>query len=207
MGKQEFDQLSKELEAKQEDCDMRKTESTNQLCGIKTIRLEMYQLEGLNPLIQDCEVGDWVDQECSVSCGGGTQKVTRDIISEAGPTIAAGGKEDAPGAACPPTMREQPCNDGPNEVCPIDCVHSDWSGWGACSKDCGGGLRSRVRGIIHEAVGDGIPCEETSQTESCSVTACDIPCVLGDWLPWEQCTKACNKGITIRRKGIAVEKS
>jgi len=30
--------------------------------------------------------------------------------------------------------------------------------------------------------------------------------VLGDWLPWEECTKACNKGITIRRKPIVVEK-
>jgi len=32
--------------------------------------------------------------------------------------------------------------------------------------------------------------------------ACDADCVLAEWAPWEQCSKACNGGIEIRRKYI-----
>merc|ERR550537_529248 len=36
-----------------------------------------------------------------------------------------------------------------------DCVVADWSGWSACSKDCGGGVRQRVRLVRSPVLNDG----------------------------------------------------
>ena len=40
----------------------------------------------------------------------------------------------------------------------IDCVWNDYSEWTSCSKDCGGGMRSRTRTIKVAAQGGGKEC-------------------------------------------------
>merc|ERR1719240_2053570 len=141
----EYDALNEEFVAKKTTCDAKKTEIVNTLCGIKIVRLEVYHNEGVyDILIQDCEVGDWVDNDCDVTCGGGEQSVTREILQEAGPP-------ENPGAECPPVVQKQACN---TQGCPIDCKMEDWSGWTACSKDCGGGVKQKSRSVDIQAEND-----------------------------------------------------
>jgi len=155
--------------------------------------LEVYHNEEVyDILIQDCEVGDWVDNDCAVTCGGGTQSVTREILQAAGPA-------ENPGAECPPVMQEQECN---KQACPIDCLMNDWSEWTSCTKDCGGGVKQKARSVEIEAKNGGFACEATDNAQVCNMNACDVDCVLTQWTEWEQCTKACNGGIEIRRKPI-----
>jgi uncharacterized protein YegL len=189
----EYTALNEEYVAKKTTCDAKKTEIVNTLCGIKIVRLEVYHNEGVyDILMQDCEVGDWVDNDCDVTCGGGTQSVTREILQEAGPP-------ENPGAECPPVVQKQACN---QQGCPIDCKMNDWSGWTACSKDCGGGIKQKARSVEIEANNGGTACDATDSALMCNTGACDADCVLAEWAPWEKCSKSCNGGIEIRRKYI-----
>jgi len=161
------------------------------MCGIKIVRLELFKLAQQEAFFADCEVGDWVPQDCSVSCAGGTQILTREVLVEANW-----------GAECPPLQMEQECQTQP---CPIDCQMDDWSGWSGCSKDCGGGVMSRSRNIEVEPDFGGKECGATTDTQMCNVDACNVPCELADWGDWSDCSKACNSGIEVRRKEIFVE--
>jgi len=72
----------------------------------------------------DCVMADWSTwSKCSKDCGGGQQGRSRGIEQEA----EHGGKE------CPGNSQEQLCNTG---SCDVDCVLTDWTGWGPCSKSC-----------------------------------------------------------------------
>merc|ERR1719353_1816881 len=44
-----------------------------EICGLKKIRQDIMKLEGTDIFYQDCEVSDWVETECSVTCGGGKE--------------------------------------------------------------------------------------------------------------------------------------
>jgi len=160
------------------------------MCGIKIVRLELFKLAQQEAFFADCEVGEWVPQDCSVSCAGGTQILTREVLVE--PNW---------GAECPPLQMEQECQTQP---CPIDCQMDDWSGWSGCSKDCGGGVMSRSRNIEVEPDFGGKECGATTDTQMCNVDACNVPCELADWGDWSECSKACNSGIEVRRKEIFV---
>ena len=74
--------------------------------------------------VQDCAVGEWLEEPCTEECGGGEQKLSRDVIAE----------PSANGAPCPPLELRRPCNDVP---CPKDCQVDVWSEWSQCSKACG----------------------------------------------------------------------
>merc|ERR1719253_935717 len=128
---EEANGLIDELTVHRQECADKIREGAETLCGIKTIRQELYQMNGENPFIQDCEVSEWEESQCSVECGGGERELTRGIVVQ--PTG---------GAVCPPLVEKEACNAHP---CPIDCVMGDWSGWSACSKDCGGGVMQRSR--------------------------------------------------------------
>merc|ERR1719343_1064390 len=93
------------------------------------------------------------------------------------------------------------CNQQP---CPIDCVASIWSGFSACSADCGGGARTRARRAKVKAKYDGTPCGDLTETEPCNMQACDRNCKLGHWSAWSACSKACGGGERIRRRTVKV---
>jgi hypothetical protein len=189
----EANALLSQLADMRKECVKKIKEGAETICGIKSIRQELYQMQTYNPFIEDCEVGEWQSGECSVECGGGERTLTREII-----TPAANG-----GAECPVMLVKEACNLQP---CPIDCVVGEWSEYGACSKDCGGGIQSRVRHPITEDEHGGEPCGDLSETLECNVDACDMPCELDpEWSDWAECSKECDWGYTFRTKGVMKE--
>merc|ERR1740130_860385 len=93
------------------------------ICGVKTVRgeiakvmMEDYQTYGPTDIL-DCLVTDWIPEECSIpcidevlcsappgtvldlSCSGGTQNMTRDVVQQL-----------SLGAECPALVLEKGCN-------------------------------------------------------------------------------------------------
>jgi len=159
-------------------------------CALGKIRGELEQMKGhTNPaFLMDCEVSDWQAGECSKSCGGGVQKLTRAI------TVHPVG-----GAGCPPLEMERTCSEDP---CPVDCVLQDWTEWGSCSAECNGGVKQKLRNVVTEPENGGAACGDTSVVESCNVQSCDEPCVLSDWTQWSVCSKECDAGLKSRGKTV-----
>merc|ERR1719473_1241479 len=186
----EANELLRQLADFRKDCVKKIKEGAETICGIKSIRQELYQMQTYNPFIEDCEVGAWQPGECSVECAGGEMTMTREVV-----TPASNG-----GAECPIMIDKESCNLQP---CPIDCVVGEWSDYGMCSAPCGGGIMSRVRQPLTDSEHGGEPCGDLSETQECNVFACDMPCELEPvWTEWSPCSKECDTGITVQTKGV-----
>merc|ERR1719159_963216 len=177
---EEANELLRQLKDFRADCAKKIKEGAETICGIKSIRQELYQMQSYNPFIEDCEEGDWQIGECTN---------TREIISPA----------RAGGAECGVLLEKESCNMQP---CPIDCVVGEWSEYGMCSAPCGGGIQTRVRQPLTDAEHGGEPCGDLSEALECNVFACDRPCELDP--EWTECTKECDSGITFHSKGVMV---
>ena len=95
-------------------------------------------------LTLDCKFGDWVESECSKTCGGYTVH-TKKIVKEAQEHgVCIGERHKQKVFHC----NEARCPDN-------DCQWSDWSPT-ECSKTCGGGMRTLARTIISNATGYGL---------------------------------------------------
>eukprot|EP00058_Branchiostoma_floridae_P016888 XP_002602376.1 hypothetical protein BRAFLDRAFT_97997 [Branchiostoma floridae] len=147
---------------------------------------------------------DWVDGECSVTCGSGTLTRTRDCDNPApdGGTDCTltdgttGLTETESGVAC----NEDPC--------PVDGGWSDWVD-GECSVTCGSGTLTRTRDCDNPAPANGgIDCTltdgTTGLTETESGVACnEDPCpVDGGWSDWVdgECSVTCGSGTLTRTR-------
>jgi hypothetical protein len=81
----------------------------------------------------DCVVGDWyATSDCSATCGGGFQEMSRSILI----SPAYGGKE------CPKLDDVISCN---SQKCPPICQVDEWSTWSSCTQSCGGGTQYQTR--------------------------------------------------------------
>ena len=61
----EANDLLQTLAEHRKECAKKINEGAETICGIKSIRQELYQMQSFNPFIQDCEVGEWQPGECS----------------------------------------------------------------------------------------------------------------------------------------------
>merc|ERR1719197_1233578 len=96
----EANELLKMLGDARKECVKKIKEGAETICGIKSIRQELYQMQSYNPFIQDCEVGEWQAGECDAECGGEMMELTHEVV-----TPAANG-----GAECPVMLVKEACN-------------------------------------------------------------------------------------------------
>lgn len=108
-----------------------------------------------NECTVDCQVSDW--GACSASCGGGTK--TRTVITQ----------PKGNGAICP--VLTTPCNTQQCSTTPVTAVDCKVGEFGACSKTCGGGTKTRP--ILVSKQGNGAACPALS--ESCNTQTCPVP--------------------------------
>ncbi|KAL5017646.1 hypothetical protein ScPMuIL_007235 [Solemya velum] len=136
----------------------------------------------------DGEWNTWLDwEECSLSCGGGTQGRNRTCV---GPYY---GGIDCPG----PVTETQDCN---THHCPVDGVWTSWSDWTTCSLTCDGGTQSRSRtceGTLYE----GLNCTgPDSNSRDCNTHHCPVDGMWLTWSMWGQCDVTCGGGIQDRSR-------
>ena len=54
----------------------------------------------------------------------------------------------------------------------MDCEVGDWSEWSDCSATCGGGTKTRGRGVVQEAENGGAVCPALEEEGSCNTDQC-----------------------------------
>merc|ERR1719387_3037010 len=112
----------------------------------------------------DCEVDVWSGwSTCTADCGGGVTQRVRNVITN----------PQHGGVRCGETSESEPCN---MQSCDKDCTLTDWTVWGACSKECDGGLQERFRHVSTPAQGQGTCPEslskERSEYKECNTQLC-----------------------------------
>lgn len=115
----------------------------------------------------DCAWHPWEEwAPCSESCGGGNRMRVREKKVE--PAFG--------GLACDGGYKESKvCGQW---ACPVDCKWGEWSPWAQCSRSCGGGKRSRSRGVQIPGQAGGSQCRGETVTYQWCMTN---PCV-GDYV-------------------------
>ncbi|KAI8502229.1 hypothetical protein Bbelb_198170 [Branchiostoma belcheri] len=145
---------------------------------------------------------EWVEGECSVTCGVGEKTRTRNCNN---PSPAHGGAECTLEDGVTTGLEETkiiPCDEGP---CPIvDGGWSEWEDYGSCSVTCGDGEVTQVRhcnnpspahGGADCTLEDGTTGRIEHQTVSCNDGPC--PIVDGGWSDWVDgtCSVSCGHGL------------
>merc|ERR1719160_123364 len=186
--------LCKELREVFAQCYAYLKDKEREMCGLMKIRQSVYNKvknpDGKKPqlLIEDCMMTAWTVGPCSETClgpnGMGVQIITRHPMAKWDPTSPEGKY----GSSCPPGEVDRDCALVP---CPIDCQMGPWSEWSECSADCGGGSKSKTRGIAVTAEHGGEPCPTNLETAACNSQSCDVDCVLADWGAWTPCSRSC----------------
>jgi hypothetical protein len=174
------------------------------ICAVRKVRNAVMTHSTVSPpaKISDCDVADWIAQECSMDCDdscpqtdpyacGGWQTLTREVVVQ----------PNTFGIACPPLETQKKCN---QFKCPVDCVLSEWSGWAKCTKDCEGGVQGKTRSILTKAKNGGESCDSGSEMRSCNTGSCDRDCTLTPWTEWSPCSMACGGGDQSRLRNVVI---
>jgi len=149
-----------------------------------------------DPCPIDCVLTNWAeDGGCSKSCGGGKQRFVRSVDVQP----AHGGRACEDGRD-----KEEDCE---QQTCPVDCVVSQWSAWGACSTTCAEGSQVRRRQVTTYAAHGGAACPpDLSEDQACRIAECPVHCELSAWAEWSSCSTSCggdgNRG---RTRSITVD--
>jgi hypothetical protein len=115
------------------------------------------------PSVQECYVSDWGQWgTCSDQCVLGTSQRSR-----AGAATVPAPDE----SSCPPLSESSNCT---SLQC-VDCATGSWSPWQSCSAECGGGVRSRLRGAIVVPQGVAQDCPAFAEDDACNVQVCTWP--------------------------------
>merc|ERR1711988_1763191 len=90
------------------------------------------------------------------------------------------------------------------------------SSWKACTKTCGGSLKSRLRAVKRHASFSGAGCKSLSETVPCNTEACPhrsearncnshgcpVDCVASKWGKWGACDATCGSAWKFRTRAI-----
>lgn len=119
----------------------------------------------------------WVYEECSVTCGGGIQKGTRECETFG-----------VAGALCVgPSTTTRTCK---TQQCPRWGGYTSWS---SCPVTCGGGRQTRTRNCLGGNVGDiGCHVGTAVDTRDCNTKPCPR---WGDWVANGGCSVTCGTGV------------
>jgi hypothetical protein len=143
---------------------------------------------------RDCEVGDFSKwSACSKTCGHGVATSVRAVLS-----APANG-----GATCPVTKKYQSCK---TNNCPLDCKMSAFGPWSLCSKQCGGGKRTRFRSIDRNPKYGGTVCGNLQETGVCNSQSCPVDCVPSAWQSTGICSKQCGGGIQVFTRTVVTQR-
>ena len=164
-----------------------------------------------DPCLPDPEWSGWGEwSSCSQTCGGGTKQRSRtcEVASlfdlRKGRQYQEGEKEDD-SKPCPgPSTMVLFCN---MDKCPPKTNWGPWGPWSECTKNCGGGTRTRKRECqVVARYGQPSTCPGSdTEEEVCN----DKSCIQWtEWGPWSQCSQTCGKGKRSRyRKCKSLEPS
>lgn len=151
--------------------------------------------------------GPWSDwSECSTTCGGGQQHRLREGLPQEG-ELYGGENLEAQGIAARETII---CNENP---CPVDATCGEWTPYGPCSKDCGGGTQVRRREPwLDNALHGGRTCmqqhpEGPTSMKECNSQPCPVDEVPGEWEDWQPCSEQCGLGEQLRHRGKSVQEA
>jgi len=186
---QQHEETAAQYTKSMQECCTSQNNAKSEICALEKIRGELIKMEGQNIFIVDCEVSEWAEGQCSATCGGGQMLKTRTVITQ----------PEGGGVECPAMEETVPCNP---QVCPVDCIVGDWSGWSSCSAECGGGVLQRSRPMHVEPEHNGEPCPPLDEEVNCNIQSCDADCILADWTAWSSCSKYCGSGSQGRTRNI-----
>jgi len=137
--------------------------------GSKCLPLAAMRSCNNQPCPVDCSLAAWSGwSKCSAECGGGVTQRLREVKM----AMKYGGHP------CSSVSETKACN---NQACEKDCELSDWTKWTACSKDCDGGTRKRMKFVKHESEGAGHCADEWSvkrlEYKQCHMHRCGVETV------------------------------
>mmetsp|Transcript_139273 Transcript_139273/g.445223 ORF Transcript_139273/g.445223 Transcript_139273/m.445223 type:complete len:1685 (-) Transcript_139273:136-5190(-) len=134
----------------------------------------------------DCLWGAWDSwSACTCSCGGGTKRRTRIIVSM--PRLG--------GRLCDPMDKSEvaACATQSCEVC-LDGAWGPWDQWSSCSASCGPAIRVRHRDVVQRPSACGRAASGLEdEYELCDQPSCQdsMDCLLSEWDAWSSCSCHC----------------
>lgn len=136
--------------------------------------------------------------QCSVSCGNGTMKRTRNCTN---PSPKNRGQDCTSIGASEET---KPCF---LTECPIHGNYSEWSAFSNCSKTCGNGIKKRTRNCTNPKPSHGgRDCSNLGlgiEIRECNTQPCPINGGYSNWTEFSQCTVSCGNGTRQRTRSCS----
>ena len=91
--------------------------------------------------------------------------------------------------------------------CPVDCRVGEFGEFSRCTRECGGGTKTRIRTVVVPPVGGGAACPplaELTETVECNTQVCPVDCVVGEFRDTSACSRRCGGGFKTRTREVLV---